>query len=58
MGDGAGACRATDEDCRPIERPPPSGLAVASATIDSAVTAMSILAQNFFMVALLNSNYV
>jgi hypothetical protein len=36
-------------DWRPIERLPPSGRALASATIDRAVSAIIMLAKNFFM---------
>ena len=46
---GAGAGAVTVGDWRPIERPPPSGRAVASATIDSAVSAIIMLTKNFFM---------
>jgi hypothetical protein len=53
--DGAGAAcwRVTLDDWRPIERPPPSGLAVASAIIDMAVSAIIMLAKNFFIVVIL-----
>jgi len=50
-GAGAGAgIRCTDCDWRPIERLAPIGRAVASAIIETAVTANSIVARNFFMI--------
>ena len=47
-GAGAGArMRLTDCDWRPNERPPPTGR--ASATLDSVISAIIMLAKNFFI---------